>query len=44
MDKVSSKNKTLEVVEAGHVSVVTGSRAVKERFPLIENWISENSK
>ncbi len=44
MDKVSSKDKTLETVKAGHVSVVTGSRAVAERFPLIENWITEHSK
>ncbi|KGR79624.1 class III poly(R)-hydroxyalkanoic acid synthase subunit PhaC [Ureibacillus manganicus] len=44
MDKVSSKDKTLEIVQAGHVSVVTGRKAVAERFPLIENWITEHSK
>lgn len=43
-DKVSSKNKTLHVVNAGHVSVITGKRAVAENYPFIEQWITENSK
>lgn len=43
-EKVSSKNKTLHVVNAGHVSVITGKRAVAERYPYIENWLTENSK
>ena len=43
-DKVSSKNKTLHSVEAGHVSVVAGRKAINEIHPYIENWITENSK
>lgn len=43
-DKVSSKNKTLHVVETGHVSVVTGRKAINEIHPYIEKWITENSK
>jgi len=43
-DKVSSKNKTLHSVETGHISVVTGRKAIKEIHPYIENWITENSK
>ncbi|MFJ7973294.1 class III poly(R)-hydroxyalkanoic acid synthase subunit PhaC [Psychrobacillus sp. NPDC096389] len=43
-DKVSSKNKTLHIVETGHVSVVTGRKAVNEIHPYIEKWITENSK
>ena len=43
-DKVSSKDKTLHIVETGHVSVVTGRKAIKEIHPFIENWISEHSK
>ena len=43
-DKVSSKNKTLHTVETGHVSVVTGRKAINEIHPYIEKWITENSK
>lgn len=43
-DKVSSKNKTLHVVETGHVSVVTGRKAINEIHPYIEKWITDNSK
>lgn len=43
-DKVSSKNKTLHIVETGHVSVVTGRKAVNEIHPYIEKWITDNSK
>ncbi|MGG0658652.1 class III poly(R)-hydroxyalkanoic acid synthase subunit PhaC [Rummeliibacillus pycnus] len=43
-DKVSSQNKTLHNVETGHISVVTGRKAIKEIHPYIENWITENSK
>ncbi|MFJ8262870.1 class III poly(R)-hydroxyalkanoic acid synthase subunit PhaC [Rummeliibacillus sp. NPDC094406] len=43
-DKVSSQNKTLHSVETGHISVVTGRKAIKEIHPYIENWITENSK
>ncbi|TQR11003.1 class III poly(R)-hydroxyalkanoic acid synthase subunit PhaC [Psychrobacillus soli] len=43
-DKVSSKNKTLHIVETGHVSVVTGRKAVNEIHPYIEKWLTDNSK
>lgn len=43
-NKVSSKNKTLHIVETGHVSVVTGKKAVNEIYPYIENWLTVNSK
>lgn len=43
-DKVSSKNKTLHVVETGHVSVVTGRKAINEIHPYIEKWLTDNSK
>lgn len=42
-DKVSSKNKTLHRVNTGHVSVVTGKKAINEIHPLIENWLTEMS-
>lgn len=43
-EKVSSEDKTLHIVETGHVSVVTGRKAVKEIYPYIANWITEHSK
>lgn len=43
-DKVSSKNKTFHVTETGHVSVVIGSRAVNGTYPLIDEWLTKNSK
>lgn len=43
-DKVSSKNKTLHIVETGHVSVATGRKAVNEIHPYISDWLFENSK
>ncbi|MFJ8066284.1 class III poly(R)-hydroxyalkanoic acid synthase subunit PhaC [Psychrobacillus sp. NPDC096426] len=43
-DKVSSKNKTLHIVETGHVSVVTGRKAINEIHPYIEKWLTDNSK
>ncbi|MFJ5770952.1 class III poly(R)-hydroxyalkanoic acid synthase subunit PhaC [Psychrobacillus sp. NPDC093180] len=43
-DKVSSKNKTLHIVETGHVSVVTGRKAINEIHPYIEKWVTDNSK
>ncbi|KQL35330.1 poly(R)-hydroxyalkanoic acid synthase [Psychrobacillus sp. FJAT-21963] len=42
-DKVSSKNKTYHLVNTGHVSVVTGSKAINEIHPMIGNWLAENS-
>ncbi|MER1985336.1 MAG: class III poly(R)-hydroxyalkanoic acid synthase subunit PhaC [Solibacillus sp.] len=42
-DKVSSKNKTLHYVNTGHVSVVTGRKAINEIHPFIENWLTEVS-
>ncbi|WP_375220255.1 class III poly(R)-hydroxyalkanoic acid synthase subunit PhaC [Psychrobacillus sp. PGGUH221] len=42
-DKVSSKNKTHHLVNTGHVSVVTGSKAINEIHPMIGNWLAENS-
>lgn len=43
-DKVSSKNKIYHSVDTGHISVVTGRKAIKEIHPYIENWLTENSK
>jgi polyhydroxyalkanoate synthase subunit PhaC len=42
-EKVSSKNKTLHYVNTGHVSVVTGRKAITEIHPFIENWLTETS-
>ena len=42
-DKVASTDKTLHYVETGHVSVVTGRRAIQEIFPYIEQWITARS-
>ncbi|ALC87815.1 poly(R)-hydroxyalkanoic acid synthase [Bacillus sp. FJAT-22090] len=42
-DKVSSKNKTYHLVNTGHVSVVTGSKAINEIHPMIGNWLAENA-
>ena len=42
-DKVSSKNKTPHHVNTGHVSVVTGRKAINEIYPFIDNWLTEAS-
>jgi polyhydroxyalkanoate synthase len=44
LDKVSSRDKTFEVMPTGHVSVIVGGTAVKKTYPLIANWLSERSK
>lgn len=44
IDKVSSKNKTYELLDTGHVSVVTGRRALNITYPLINDWLFEHSK
>lgn len=43
-DKVSSKNKTFQLMDTGHVSVVVGRKAVNGTYPLIEQWLTKNSK
>ncbi|MFS0574014.1 class III poly(R)-hydroxyalkanoic acid synthase subunit PhaC [Sporosarcina sp. 179-K 3D1 HS] len=43
-DKVSSKNKEFHLMETGHVSVVTGRRAVNGTYPLIDKWLVKNSQ
>jgi polyhydroxyalkanoate synthase subunit PhaC len=42
-DAVSSLDKTLHIVETGHVSVVTGRKAINEIYPFIEQWLSDKS-
>lgn len=42
-DKVSSKDATLHYVDTGHVSVVTGKKAINEIYPFIENWLTRLS-
>lgn len=44
MDKISSKDKTFELLSAGHVSVTVGRGASKRTYPLIEEWLTERSK
>ena len=44
MDKISSMDKTFELIPAGHVSVSVGKSAVKHTYPLVEKWITEHSK
>jgi len=44
LDKVSSTNKTFHLLETGHVSVVVGRKAINETYPLISNWLIDNSK
>ena len=43
-DKVSSKDKTLEILPTGHVSVVVGGTAVKRTYPMIDKWLWNHSK
>lgn len=43
-DKISSKNKTFHLLETGHVSVTVGRKAINETYPLIDEWLTENSK
>ncbi|MDS9471446.1 class III poly(R)-hydroxyalkanoic acid synthase subunit PhaC [Sporosarcina pasteurii] len=43
-DKISSKNKTFHLLETGHVSVTVGRTAINETYPLINEWLVENSK
>lgn len=43
MDKITSKNKTYKLLDTGHVSVVTGRRAITITYPLIDEWLTENS-
>lgn len=42
-EKVSSQNATLHYVNTGHVSVVTGKKAVNEIYPFIETWLTKLS-
>jgi len=44
MNKVSSKDKTYELMPTGHVSVIVGGAAVKKTYPMIEEWLIERSK
>ena len=41
---ISSKNKTFHLMDTGHVSVAVGRKAVQETYPLVANWLTENSK
>ncbi|WP_249869061.1 class III poly(R)-hydroxyalkanoic acid synthase subunit PhaC [Oceanobacillus saliphilus] len=43
MDKISSKDKTYELVSAGHVSVTVGKKAPTTTYPLIEEWLAKRS-
>lgn len=43
-DKVSSKNKTFHLTDTGHVSVVIGRRAINGTYPLVNEWLTKNSK
>lgn len=42
MDKITSKSKTYKLLNTGHVSVVTGKRAVNMTYPLIDKWLIEH--
>ncbi|WP_338754801.1 class III poly(R)-hydroxyalkanoic acid synthase subunit PhaC [Bacillus sp. FJAT-52991] len=44
MDKVSSKDKTYQLMPTGHVSVAVGGNAVKRTYPTIDQWLVERSK
>lgn len=44
MNKVSSKDKTFQLMKAGHVSVIVGGSAVKVTYPAIDEWLKERSK
>lgn len=43
MDKVSSQDKTLLAVKAGHVGVVAGRSARQNFFPKLEAWLAARS-
>lgn len=43
MKKISSENKSYELLDTGHVSVVTGRRAINITYPLIDKWLTKNS-
>jgi polyhydroxyalkanoate synthase subunit PhaC len=42
-EKVSSTDKTLHYVNTGHVSVVTGRKAITEIHPFIQDWLTNHS-
>jgi polyhydroxyalkanoate synthase len=42
MDLVSSRDKRLETIPAGHVGIVVGRGAQKGLWPLIGNWLAEH--
>lgn len=44
LDKVSSKDKTYELMPTGHVSVVVGGNAIRKTYPTINEWLTEHSK
>lgn len=43
IEKISSTDKTFEVMPTGHVSVIVGGTAVRKTYPLIDQWLSERS-
>ncbi len=43
-EKISSKNKTFHLLDTGHVSVAIGRKAINETYPLIDEWLTKNSK
>ena len=44
MGKISSKDKTFQLIPAGHVSVSVGRSAAKNTYPLIDEWVAARSK
>ena len=42
--KISSTNKTFHLLDTGHVSVAVGRKAINETYPLVDGWLTKNSR
>jgi polyhydroxyalkanoate synthase subunit PhaC len=43
MDIISSKDKTLNLMPTGHVSIIFGRHAIKQTYPTIGDWLEARS-
>jgi polyhydroxyalkanoate synthase len=43
MDIISSQDKTLTLIPAGHVSIVFGRQAINQTYPTIGDWLEQRS-
>ena len=43
LDKVSSKDKSFELMPTGHVSVAVGRHAIQKTYPTVDQWLKAHS-